>query len=225
MPNNAPENAPANPPESSPSAPPMEETQQSPDLFSDPEAAVKHFFFIQEKGKAPQLKANPGDLAILCGVTVLILGSAFWAASIATARRHKPALHFLLGLVLPWIYPIYILFKLDIPGVWEFSKNKKDVKKNVEENAPKHELQIDENGQYIFEQSQLYFQKIARNADGQPDGPWDCVFNNNEIVVTEIIDALPEALNVAFYDASSTDVRKMRIPYARITSWQKHVEG
>ncbi|MDD5729333.1 MAG: hypothetical protein PHV59_12295 [Victivallales bacterium] len=45
-------------------------------------------------------------------IAVFCFGSAFLAATIAESRRHKLKFHFLLGLILPWIYPVVQFFIL-----------------------------------------------------------------------------------------------------------------
>jgi hypothetical protein len=43
-----------------------------------------------------------------------IFGSAFLSATVAESRRHKMKLHFLLGLVAPYIYPLVLALRLKI---------------------------------------------------------------------------------------------------------------
>jgi hypothetical protein len=45
-------------------------------------------------------------------LAVFLFGSAFLAATIAESRRHKMKFHFLLGLVLPYIYPLVIALRM-----------------------------------------------------------------------------------------------------------------
>lgn len=41
-----------------------------------------------------------------------VLGSGFLAATIAESRRHKMKFHFLLGLIAPYIYPLFIALRM-----------------------------------------------------------------------------------------------------------------
>jgi hypothetical protein len=45
-------------------------------------------------------------------IGAFFLGSAFIAATIAESRRHKMKIHFLLGLIAPYIYPIVMAFRM-----------------------------------------------------------------------------------------------------------------
>ncbi len=45
-------------------------------------------------------------------LAAFLFGSAFLSATIAETRRHKMKLHFLLGLVLPYIYPLIISLRM-----------------------------------------------------------------------------------------------------------------
>ncbi len=48
----------------------------------------------------------------VCLIAVVFLGSAFLAATIAENRNHKMKLHFLLGLLVPYLYPVVLVFYL-----------------------------------------------------------------------------------------------------------------
>jgi len=45
-------------------------------------------------------------------LAAFFLGSGFLAATIAEARRHKMKFHFLLGVLVPYIYPLIIAFRM-----------------------------------------------------------------------------------------------------------------
>ncbi len=45
-------------------------------------------------------------------IAAFILGSAFLTATIAESRRHKIKFHFLLGLLIPYIYPLILALRL-----------------------------------------------------------------------------------------------------------------
>ncbi|MDD5699367.1 MAG: hypothetical protein PHH77_12200 [Victivallaceae bacterium] len=47
-------------------------------------------------------------------IAAALLGSAFLAATIAETRRHKMKLHFLLGLLIPYIYPFILALRLKV---------------------------------------------------------------------------------------------------------------
>ena len=190
---------------------------------------IRDFFYVVDKdGNVGNARFDVEMLCLDCGIVIVLLASACWAASIAAARRHNAFLSFLLGLLFPWVYPLVILFTMNIPGKWDIAQQKREEKKaEVEaliEEAEKNDLQPDENGVIPYEPTPAYFNKIARNADGTPAGPWQVSFNGNLIVVTTIVEVLPEAVSVEFHQPDKKDVLKMRIPYIKIESWEAIAE-
>ena len=185
---------------------------------------IRNFFYIvDEDGKVGDARFDAELLCLDCGIVIALLASACWATSIASARRHNAFVSFLLGLLIPWIYPLVILFTMNIPGKWDLAKQKRE-KEQAEvnalvEEAEKNDLQPDENGVIPYEPTPAYFNKIARKPNGEPAGPWKVSFNGNLITVTSIIEAFPEAVSVEFRQ-SKGDIMKMRIPYSRIESWE-----
>ena len=184
---------------------------------------IKDFFYIVGEDGKSEPRFEIDLLCIDCGIVIAVLASACWAASIACARRHNAFVSFLLGLLIPWIYPLVILFAMNIPGKWDVTKKKKEEEKAVMEAAvaevEENTIKPDENGEIPFEATPAYFNTISRTADGQPAGPWKVTFNGNVITVTKIIEILPEALSVEFHDSKS-ELKKMRFPYSKIESWE-----
>ena len=77
--------------------------------------------FYKATGKA-DVDCDFGVTLILAILVLFFLGSACWSASIAACRRHNAFIHFIIGLALPWIYPIFILFAMDIKGAKAMKK-------------------------------------------------------------------------------------------------------
>lgn len=184
--------------------------------------ACKNFFFTtNEKGATDTLCFDLNETMLLLGLLVVVLGSALWAASIASARRHNPFLNFLLGLILPVIYPLFILFSMNIPDAWSFEKEHTAKANEPQTNAAAaeaDELEAVPAGELTFEATPAYFNKISRDDDGNPAGPWTCVFAGNTITVRQILDVMPNCINVEFTDARP-EPRKMRILYEKIESF------
>ncbi|MBR0459602.1 MAG: hypothetical protein IJJ26_10230 [Victivallales bacterium] len=165
---------------------------------------------------------------------LLLFGSACWAASIASARRHNPLPHFLLGFFLPWIYPLVILFTMDIEGERERRKKMQQAAQEKAEAEEQRKRDIAINSQNASGDAapaaaeeeptegvdQARFRKLARNPDGSLAGPWDVVFNNIQVHVVYIIEALPQVVHVACLDEKGAVVQ-MRIPYAKIDFWNE----
>lgn len=184
--------------------------------------------FAKSTEKA-NIDADFGVAFFLALLIMFLLGSACWAASIASCRKYNPIPHFFAGLILPWIYPLFILFTLDIKGNKEMKAAME--KERVEREAAEAERQKNialnrgDDPDAPVEQeeeskwNQKYFEKIARKDDGSPAGPWDVVYSGHPVRVMRIIEALPEVVHIEFLDTKGTPV-KMRIPYAKIETWE-----
>lgn len=182
-------------------------------------------WFAKETEKA-ELDADPLLALVLALGLTFLLGSACWAASIAQARRHSVWLHFVLGLLLPWLYPLVILFAMGIKGEREMLAKREAEKRAREEreaerqrnialNAPVEAGDEDDGGQ-AWKRS--YFERIARDRDGKPAGPWDVQFNGAVLRIARIIEAQDELVLVEQVDARG-QASRMRLPYAKIEAW------
>ncbi|NLF16185.1 MAG: hypothetical protein GX595_02865 [Lentisphaerae bacterium] len=179
--------------------------------------------------------------AILLALT-LWLGSGCWASSIASSRRHSAVLSFILGLAVPWVYPLVIVFAMDIKGARARQRQQRDAaardaakddeRRRVAELIGREpaeatpgmaagagaepavgDLGADEEPQ-VFDKA--YFESIARDDQGNPAGPWRVVFGDNEVKVLRILEPLPEVVSVEIAGRDGAPA-KFRIPYARIT--------
>ena len=79
-------------------------------------------------------------------------------------------------------------------------------------------------GELPFEPTPDYFSKIARDDEGKPAGPWECVLAGNRITVLQILDVLPNCISVEFRDARP-EARKMRILYEKIETFTPITDG
>lgn len=185
--------------------------------------------YVNESSKATDVEYDLGAAFLIAIGILVLLGSACWAASIAKCRRYNPIPHFILGIVLPWIYPLVILFALDIKGVKEMrakaeqerqameaaeAERQKNISLNMGVKAPEEEVE-EETGW-----NQAFFEKIARAEDGSSAGPWLATYGGNTIRVLSIIEALPEVVNVEFEGEKGAPM-KIRIPYAKIENWER----
>ena len=183
-------------------------------------------WFAKETEKA-ELDADPGVAMVLALGLTFLLGSACWAASIAQARRHSIWLHFTLGLLLPWVYPLVILFAMDIKGEKEMLAKLEADKRAQEEREAERQRNIamlkpqeeepkpDASGGW----KRSYFEQIARDRDGKPSGPWDVKFNGVVLRIVRIVEAQDQLVVVEQLDDRGQTSR-LRIPYAKIEAWQ-----
>lgn len=166
------------------------------------------------------------DPLILIGLVVILtiwLGSGMWASSIAASRRHSGKLHMAGGLLIPYLYPLIIMFALDIKGTKERERQKvadeekrqaeEEEKKRIAEMMGRAEAEAEEQEQSFTPE---YFDSIARDEEGNPTGPWRIVFGDTEVKALRIIEPLPEALSVEI-EGRDGEPQKFRIPYSRIT--------
>ena len=89
--------------------------------------------FFVEKTTAAGIDPNWEIVFVLCVLLTLWLGSGCWAGSIAEARRHSDKVHFLLGLLVPWAYPLTILFAMDVKGAKDRAAEAAQAKQAAEE--------------------------------------------------------------------------------------------
>ena len=192
------------------------------------------FMLYAKETQEAEISYDPSHQFWIIFWILFFFGSACWATSIASMRRHPPFVHFLLGLVLPWAYPLFILFKMDIYG--EKERRQAEQEKLAQQQAEAEERKriqeelnarkaLSGNAEEELQQTdtrwnQQYFSKIARDSEGRNAGPWKAVVSGNEIVVLEILEAEEDLVYVVFRGYND-EPSKMRIPYSKIESWEK----
>lgn len=175
-------------------------------------------------------QANILLLVVVLVVLSLMLASGAWAASIAQMRRHKGLPFFFLGFFTFFVGPAKLLYSLEIKGEKEqkemFAKAAAQKRAEEEERARKEAEQARERGEeapavsqegVVWDQS--YFASIQRKADGTPAGPWVVAYNGVRVTVTEILETLPECVQVKMINAEGAPLVG-RIPYARLEAWE-----
>jgi len=180
---------------------------------------------LSRRFEKAEIEADPLVLLVLALVVVFFLGSAFWAASIATCRRYNPVVPFLFGLLLPWVFPVVILFALDIKG--ERARRRKEAqqqkereealvrKAEAERRAAEEALANDIHAKW----TQSYFEQLARKADGRSAGPFTVDFAGQTMRVERILEAQSALVLVEFKDDHGV-TQRVRIPYAKIDRWE-----
>lgn len=185
-------------------------------------------FFSQRTTAAGITVDWPLIVFLLVLVTLWVL-SACWASSIASGRRHSAVLSFLLGLVLPYAYPIVILFVMDVKGAKERRQRQDEAKAMAaaEEEERRHVAELvgrdapegaegEEEPAPAVVYDAAHFERIARDEQGNPTGPWRILFGGNEVKVLRILEPLPDVVSVEI-ETRDGGRAKFRIPYARIT--------
>ena len=163
---------------------------------------------------------------------VLVVGSAAVASSVAEVRGHGPRRHFVLGLLLPVLYPTLLAYWLPLKTVGSPTAEPTDTPEpERREGAPPtigrapgtsieaapsfstSQLQKQTGPTY----DEAYFRRVARDAQGNARGPFVFLVAGQELRVERIAQVLPEVVVV---EAASGEAKlqTIRLPYAKIDS-------
>jgi hypothetical protein len=186
--------------------------------------------FFADKTRSAGIEADPLILAALAIVLVIWIGSGAWAGSIAGSRHHSTKLHFVLGLLAPYLYPLIILFAMDVKGAGERDRGRKEqlaaaqaeeeekqrIEEMLKQTTPRDEFD-DPSMEETVEWNMDYFDRISRDENGNPTGPWRLVYGDTEIVALRIVEALPQNVLVEV-EGEDDKGQRLRVPYSRIIS-------
>lgn len=175
--------------------------------------------------------ASPATTAAMLAIASLCLLSGAWSASIAQMRRHPKWRFFFIGLFSFFIAPVWLLFKLDIKGESErlarLADEAAQKRAAAEEEARKEAIIREEQGieaPAVSEDGVVwdrnYFTKIARLADGTPDGPWDVRYNGVTVRVLQILDPQDDFVQARILNQEGATLNG-RIPYSKIERWER----
>lgn len=160
---------------------------------------------------------------------VLVFGSPFAAASIAETRGKNRLVHFVLGFMLPWVYPVVIFFTM--PKTSMVEEKKKDLDQEPqhaeEPNAipESHIKSVKDEDQKLKPQepapaeiNHLYFEKISSDETGKPLGPYNLILSDGrKVEISRIVNALPDLVVVEIIEGDNKK-RTVRFPYSKIKS-------
>jgi hypothetical protein len=145
-------------------------------------------------------------------IIVIVLASAFWSAQLAEKERKKRFFHFLGGLIIPWLYPLFIYKKANSCTLKIIISSKQHVNSNAME--PEEKMSEDETKAKLFA-------KIATDENGVSQGPFIfSLIDNTTLKVQQIID-VQDNLIVVNTITTSGENKKIRIPYSYIKSYSK----
>ena len=176
-------------------------------------------------------QGNPLLLAIPTVGMVIWFFSGCYSASIAEARIRNPWIHFVLGIALPVVYPLVILFKLSVYVPPEGEGEGKETEKSRQmegpppvETAPPAmaeagaaivDTQMVDSPDLAFDKS--YFKQVAIDVSGNHRGPFIFKIQGNELKVEKILDSLDDAVILEFVSADGK-TQSIRAPYKNIES-------
>ncbi len=171
---------------------------------------------------------NPswGYLIFLSVLIVIYLASPFISATIAEIRGKDRIVYFLLGMVLPWAFPIYIFIKLAKEPARNIEEQEAEAAKEdvevaageVPESHLKYEYSdsmSDTSPEIAPIMNQQYFAKIASDESGNPLGPYILELSDGRVVeVSRISGALPDVVILEVIENGRSNT--IRFPYSKI---------
>jgi hypothetical protein len=182
------------------------------------------------------VKGHRIELLVYSSILIVFLWSASFSASIAEFRLRSPWFHFTAGLLIPVLYPIFILFKLPVyaPSMVNAVEEDEETTFPVDgpppvEAAPLANGDVGAPATALIDANAVetpgacydrqFFKRIAVDIEGNTRGPFMFVVKGNEFKVEKIFDPMEDAVIVEFM--SSDDVlQKLRIPYQNIDSFR-----
>jgi hypothetical protein len=139
-------------------------------------------------------------------IQVVLLFSAFWSGALAEKY------HFLLGILLPVAYPLFI-FRKSGKACTKISQ----IKVKVTPTQKKHDISKGNIDKYKYN----LFKKIARKDDGTPNGPFKFELMNDTVLdVTKILEVKHNQLSIET-KTESGNLKKLRIPFSSIKTFLK----
>ena len=171
---------------------------------------------------------QPGHIFGTLIVGVLLLASASLAGNIAENKGRAPHLHFFLGLLFPFIYPIIIWFTLHaLEGSPSMIKQQQKASKAqavalraaqiaAAEKAAAKQFEREEADPTLWSKERM--ERVAYKADGSAAGPFTCTLaDGRQFRVLAIRDIQPEVVVLELAgDTPDKAGPVMRFPYTRI---------
>ncbi|HBC86616.1 MAG TPA: hypothetical protein DCZ94_06660 [Lentisphaeria bacterium] len=176
---------------------------------------------------------NPewGSIIAVSIVIAFFLGSPFASATLAEISGKNRLIHFLLGLVLPWIYPVYMFIMLAKQPA-KTLEEKPDEKagdtgddKALDGELPESHLKYEYQEESMSDTSpelapvmnQQYFARIASDESGNALGPFILELNDGRVVeVSKISSTLPDVVILEVVEGGRSNT--IRFPYSKIKS-------
>ena len=144
---------------------------------------------------------------IITGIIIILIvfASAFWSAQLAEMDRKKRFTHFLVGLFIPWMYPLIIYKAINTSS------------KSVDDTI------IVEQKEEMTENEKIakLFAKIAIDENGEPQGPFIFNLTDNTALKVNLITEVKDSLIVVEAITSEGERQKLRVPFSYIKSYSK----
>lgn len=196
--------------------------------------AVYNYFakLVIESGLTPQW----GSIVWWCVLVVIYLGSPFLSATISESKGHGILLHFIGGLVFPYLYPIIIHFalpsRLRIHAPQEPEEEEVKPTLTVTSARQKSERMASESAEVEFEATapafeeegndapvigQQFFTSISVTETGVTrQGPFMVEMDDGTVIEAQKIVKPQEKIVVLEIQGEAGTSRTLRIPYSKI---------
>jgi hypothetical protein len=152
-----------------------------------------------------------GFVILGCIASAVVVGSGALSSSIAEGRLRGRQLHFLLGMLMPVIYPVLALFVLPRKTYEKEEATEMRMMGNAAETASDDEYDTQSALNYDFFHASMF------DTTGNPRGPFIMVVDNVELRVERIAEVMPKIVVLETVN-SDGNLQTMRLPFGRISS-------
>ena len=169
---------------------------------------------------------SKGSLMVTVFCVIIVCASAMTAMTFAEMKFRNRMLHGVLGLICPVIYPVVLYFAIPSASKKKAAEDAEEKKVAALKDAlPSSDLKAFakaslDDAEVIPEAEvldQAYFTRISKDELGNLRGPFILELDDDQILeVACIVEALPPAVAVQIGEGEKS--RKVRLPYAKITS-------
>lgn len=172
------------------------------------------------------LTTNGLSLLIPLVIILAWLFSGTVASTVAELRGHGPFFHFVAGLILPVLYPLFVLFFLPVKKAKNKSKQEDENVQHAEGVPPVKKAPSKPGGDGAIEEAltdtqqgkvynQAFFHALSFDEEGNPRGPFMITVDGEEVRAERIIEAMPVVVVIETIDAANK-AQRIRLPYDRI---------
>ncbi len=177
-------------------------------------------------------------MVVLALVGAVILGSGFYAAALAEEKEHNRLVHFLLGLLLPWVYPIAIYGPVrgaakkkkkssapkreepqeSPPGVVEYAETESRRLRHMTRDELVDTISRSQSVEDI-EFTQRTFTTLAAAKFGESAGPYYFKLVDGNVIKVRAIAEIQPTFLVVEIESGEGKARTLRLLYAKIHSF------
>ena len=157
-------------------------------------------------GCTDQVSASVSFIVIIIGAVIIVavFASAFLSSQYAEKDKKNRLVHFICGMILPWLYPLLI---------YQIFRPKKKI---IPENLSEEKVELTTEQKMVKE-----FTELANDEHGNPRGPFLFILTNNRKVKVNRILEVRDNLIIISMTLVSGEEKKFRIPFEQIKSYSE----